>query len=417
MFFERTVLDGGLTVITEKVPGVRSITMGFWFQVGSRDERPEQAGMSHFMEHMMFKGTPTRDALAISADFEGLGAEVNAFTSREYTCYYARFVDEKLPDAFSIMADMLTHSLYADDCVEFEREVVIEEIARGEDTPEDHVWDLFSDALMPINPLGRPVVGTREIVGGFTHDDLVGYRDEHYTTGNLTVVLVGNVDHGQAVALAEQQLGALRTAGRSVRPSCEDDAQRGIAFLAKETEQAHVIYGFKGYPAGHPDRFAATLLECALGGGMSSRLFQEVREKRGLAYAVFCQAFNHTDTGEFAVYAGTRPANLEQVVEIISNEVEKVRGEGITSAELSRVRDYVTGQLMLSLESTRSRMSRIGKCAVMNRDILSVDELLEGYRAVTLEDVARVASDIFERKPTLAIISPHSEAEIERMFG
>lgn len=416
MFYERTILDNGITVLTEKVPGVRSITMGFWFKVGSRDELARQAGISHFMEHMMFKGTPTRDALAISAAFESLGAELNAFTSREHTCYYARFVDDKLTSAFEIMSDMLTHSSYEDECVESEREVVIEEIARGEDNPEDFVWDLFSDALMPVHPLGRPVVGTRELVGGYTHDDLVEYLNQHYTTGNLTVVLVGNVDHAEAVGLAEKYLSDLKVSERSKRPVVVDDEQKNQVFFSKDTEQAHIIYGFRGNPAGSEDRYAAAVLNAALGGGMSSRLFQEVREKRGLAYAVFCHSSAYTDMGEVAIYAGTRPSNVEEVVDIIRREVAKVAEGGITAEELDRVRDYVSGQLLLSLESTRSRMSRLGKKAVMDMEAESMDEVIEAYRKVTLDDVARVANDIYNRKPTLAIISPHSEDELAAMF-
>lgn len=417
MFYEKTTLDNGVTVITEKMPDVRSITMGYWFQVGSRDEQPEQAGMSHFMEHMMFKGTGKRDALGISAAFEGLGAELNAFTSHEYTCYYARFIDDKLEQAMEIMSDMLCHSLYSTECCRSEREVVIEEIARSEDTPEDHVWDLFEGALLPTHPLGRPVIGTREIVGGFDHGDCVSYHEQHYRSGNLVIVLTGNIDHSQAVRLVERNLADLQVLPREERSPLVEGLQHPFAFLHRDTEQSHVIYGLTSYPAGHPDRFATALLECALGGGMSSRLFQEVREKRGLAYAVFCQVQDHTDLGKFAVYAGTRPANLQDVVHIIERVVDEVAADGITEEELTRVRDYATGQTVLAMESTRARMTRLGKAATMGQPLISLDEMLAAYNAVTVDDIARVASDLLDRKKTLAVIGPQSEDDLAKMFG
>lgn len=416
MFYKETVLDNGITVITESMPDVRSITMGFWFQVGSRDETSAQAGMSHFMEHMMFKGTPSRDAMQISSAFESLGAELNAFTSREYTCYYARFVDEKLSQAFELMSDMVVNSLFEQECIDSEREVVIEEIARSEDTPDDYVWDLFSDTLMPTHPLGRPVIGTREIVGQFDHDNCRAYHDAHYSTGNLVLALAGNVDHEEVVALCTTYLSDMPAAPRTVRPQSSENEYRPYRFLTKDTEQSHLLFGMPAYPAGHPDRFAVSLLDCALGGGMSSRLFQEVREKRGLAYAVYCQTCNHTDAGEFAIYAGTRPSNLEEVVDIIRREIDKVVRDNITKGELERVRDFAIGQFILGMESTRTRMSRLGKMAIMGQEQQSIDEVIAAYRAVTLDDTARVANSVLTAPATVAVISPYDESELKKMF-
>jgi len=417
MFYEKTVLDNGVTVISERMPGVRSITMGLWFQVGSRDETPAQAGMSHFMEHMMFKGTTTRDAMAISSAFEGLGAELNAFTSHEFTCYYARFVDDKLPLAMELMGDMVCHSTYEESCCTSEREVVIEEIARSEDTPDDHIWDLYEDALMPTHPLGRPVIGTRAVVGGFGQADCLAYRDAHYRSGNLTVVLTGNVDHAEAVRLASEHLADLPVGPRMVRPASIEDAQRDHVFLHRDTEQSHLIIGMPAYHADSPQRYAASLLDCALGGGMSSRLFQEVREKRGLAYAVFCQMQEYTDTGTFSIYAGTRPSNLTEVVSVIDEVLEGIVEHGIGEEELVRVHDYATGQMVLAMESTRTRMTRLGKESVMNVDLISLDETIAGYDAVTCADVEKVAADLLVRPRTMAVIGPQSEEEMEALFA
>lgn len=417
MFYEKTVLDNGITVMTEHMEGVRSVALGLWFCVGSRDETPAQAGMSHFMEHMMFKGTPTRDFLDISTQFEELGAEINAFTSKEYTCYYARFVDDKLAKVMDLFGDMVTNSLFSQESINSEREVVIEEIARGEDTPDDHIFDLFSESMLPDHPLGRPIVGTRDIVGGFEHADCQSYHDTHYKTGNLVVAACGNIDHAVLVALAEQYLSGVPQGVRTQRDHDINSSNESFNFLKKETEQAHIIYGMPALPANHPDRYIASVIELALGGGMSSRLFQEVREKRGLAYAVYAMTMPYIGHGQFAVYAGTRPANIEEVVGIVKDEMAKIASEGIREDELSRVRDYAMGHILLDMEMTTKRMVRIGRGSVLNLDLLSYDEISAMYNAVTLDDVGRVAREIFTHEPTLAIISPRETDELHKLFG
>lgn len=416
MNYERTDLDNGVSIVTEHMADVRSITIGLWFSVGSRDELPAEAGMSHFMEHMMFKGTPDHTAEQLSTEFEGMGAELNAFTSKEYTCYYARFVDEKLPRAVELLGDMVCHSLFAQEEIDREREVVVEEIARSQDTPDDYVYDVFGDALMPTHPLGRPIIGTRENVLGFMHDDCISYRDRHYNTGNLTVAAAGDVDHAELVELCERYLADLPRGERTPRPQLELEEGRDHAFLKRETEQAHIIYGVPSLPANHPDRFALALADLALGGGMSSRLFQEVREKRGLVYAIFSSTTSYIGAGQSGVYAGTRPENIAEVVSLIASSVEQVGREGITEQELSRVRDYAKGQLVISSEETRNNMLRLGKNACMRNELLTLDETLERYDAVTLEDVCRVAGDVYLNKPTLAIISPLEPSALEQLL-
>lgn len=413
MLYNKTVLDNGITVITEPMDTVRSIALGIWFAVGSRDEAPDEAGLSHFMEHMMFKGTPTRSAQRISEEFDRLGAELNAFTSKEYTCYYSRFVDEHLDRAFEILGDMVVNSTFADEACASERRVVLEEIARLEDTPDDRVHELFSRTLWPDHPIGLPILGSRETVSAFDHARAVAFHASHYRTGNCVVAAAGSVDHERLARLTEAHLGGLARGARTARPHARATESARIAVLPKQTEQAHLCYGVEAFDARHPDRFALSLLDAALGGGMSSRLFQEIREKRGLVYAVYSYTALYQDTGQFAVYAGTRPENAEQVVRLIRIEMERIASEGLAPDELDRVRQSVKGHLILSLESTRARMTRLGKNEVTDGEILSPDELMERYDAVTMEDVERVAATVLARSKVLSVIGPFTAEQLE----
>jgi len=416
VFYAKTVLKNGITVITERMDAVRSVSLGLWFRVGSRDENSDQLGLSHFMEHMMFKGTKKRDALALSQDFESLGAEQNAFTSKEYTCYYARVIDEHLPEVFELLADMVTSSVYASESIESEREVVIEEIARSEDNPEDYIFEVFTKAIFPEDQLGLPVIGTRELVGSYVQDDCRAYHARHYHAGNCVVVASGSVDHAQIVALCERSLSDMPQGVCNPRPTVAYAPRPRFSFLKKETEQAHLIYGMPGIPLGDDDRFASSILDTALGGGMSSRLFQEIREKRGLAYAVFSTTMPYVGASQFGVYVGTRPSNIEEAVEIIQRELAKLLAGGLDSDELERMREYIVGHVVLSSESTSSRMLRLGKNAIADLEILSLDETIERYRAVKLADVQRVAERVLAQEPSLAIISPRESEELQGRF-
>jgi predicted Zn-dependent peptidase len=417
MFYRKTVLDNGITVISEPMDSVRSITLGIWFAVGSRDESAPEAGMSHFMEHMMFKGTPTRSARSISEEFDRFGAELNAFTSKEYTAYYSRFVDEHLHRAFEVLADMVVNSSLDDPSCTSEREVVIEEIARMEDSPDDQIHELFSHALWPAHPIGLPILGSRDTVGGFDNSQSVAFRTRHYLTGNAVVAAAGNVDHDELVALAETKLAELSTGPRSTRPVAQAAGCSRLTVLPKETEQAHICYGVATMNAHHPDRFALSLLDGVLGGGMASRLFQEIREKRGLAYAVYSYSALYQDTGEFAVYAGTRPSNAEEVVELIRAELDRVASQGVTPDELDRVRQAATGHLVLGMESTRNRMQRLGKNEVTGGEILSADEIMERFNAVTMDDVRRVSAEVLSAEKALAVIGPFTAEKLEHLVS
>jgi predicted Zn-dependent peptidase len=414
MFYRMTKLENGITVISERMDAVRSVAIGVWFAVGSRDESPDEAGMSHFMEHMMFKGTPTRSAAEISETFDRLGAELNAFTSKEYTCYYARVLDEHVPMALEVLSDMVCNASLAEEACTSEREVVIEEIARMEDTPDDRIHELFGNTLWPSHPIGLPILGSRESVAGFGQVESAAFRTRHYLTGNTVVAAAGSIDHDALVAYVREHL-VLPEGPRSERPEAESAGASRLSVLEKETEQTHICYGVSCLNAHHDDRFALSIIDTILGGGMSSRLFQEIREKRGLAYAVYSFHALYQDTGQFAIYAGTRPSNCEQVVNMIRDEVDRVCANGVTPEELDRAQSSIMGHLVLGLESTRNRMTRLGKNEVTGGEMLSVDEIVRRISDVTLDDVSRVSADILKGERVLAVIGPVTASDLEHL--
>ncbi|MGI6591364.1 MAG: M16 family metallopeptidase [Eggerthellaceae bacterium] len=412
MNLEITNLDNGITVATDTMPGIRSITLGIWIKVGSRDEEPDQHGLAHFMEHMVFKGTPHYSAVQISAVFDALGAELNAFTSKEYTCLHARFVDEKLDQVVPIMAEMLTDSLFAPEDIENEREVVVEEIARSEDTPDDHVFELFSHALMPTHPLGRPVLGDRKLVEGYGHDDCERFHALHYGTQNLVVAAAGHVDHRKLVSLIEESFSRLAMGDKTERVPASESAPMSFSCQTKDIEQAHFVYGFPWMDASDDRRFAGALASAILGGSMSSRLFQEVREKNGLAYAVFSQGILYSDAGMFCIYCGTRPDNLKQALSIVQREVRRLAEEPPTSEEVERQCGAICGSLLLGMESTSTRMARLGRAICLGLPLRDAEELVERYRQLGPADVQRVAQDFMTAAPTLAVVSPFEEGSL-----
>jgi len=416
VFYRSTRLENGVTVLTESIDSVRSVALGIWFSVGSRDETPAEAGMSHFMEHMMFKGTPTRTAAQVSEAFDGIGAELNAFTSKEYTCYYSRMLDEHLPTAVEILSDMVCRATLADEACAKERQVVIEEIARMEDTPDDHIHELFGRTLWPEHPIGLSILGNRETVGVFDHAASIEFRRRHYLTGNCVVAAAGNVDHDLLVALVESHLAELPAGPRSERPAAHSPSANRLNVFEKDTEQAHICYGTTGLAAHHDDRFVLSVINHIMGGGMSSRLFQEIREKQGLVYSVYSFNAQYQDTGQFTVYAGTRPSNAAQVVALIQEEFDRVRDEGLEPAEIERAKESIKGHLVLSLESTRNRMTRLGRSAVTAGELLSIDEIVARVEAVDPQAVRRVTADILARDRVLAMIGPFSTSEVEHLI-
>ena len=416
MFYEKTVLDNGITVITEHMDGVRSAALGFWVRVGARDEAPIEGGMSHFMEHMLFKGTTTRSALDISTAFDALGAEFNAFTSREYTCFYARLIDERLKLGFEILADMLVNSTFAHKDIVPEREVVLEEIARSQDAPEDYVYDLFSELMFPQDALGRPVLGTPDTVSSFDTGEMIRYHDAHYTTGNITVVACGSVEHAVVVELAQRFLSGLPVGSRLERALVEPQERTVLRCVKKDSEQANIVLGAPTIVNDDPRRFVYSLLDIIIGGGMSSRLFQEIREKRGLVYSVYASSQLYEGAGLFEMYAGTRPENIAEVVKVATEQFSLAAQDGVTAGELARAKELAAGSFVLGTESTRTRMSRLGRLAALDLPIDSIDEIIEKYRAVTIDEVNEAARELFSQEMTLAVVSPYKQEKIERML-
>ena len=408
----RTVLPGGLRIVTDTLPTVRSAAFGIWVGVGSRDETPVLNGATHYLEHLLFKGTQRRSALDISSALDAVGGEMNAFTAKEYTCYYARVLDRDLPLAIDVVSDMLTGSLIRQEDIDTERDVVLEEIAMTEDDPGDVVHDLFAQVMYGASPLGRPVLGTVDSINALTRDQVAGFYKRRYRPEHLVVAAAGNVDHAKVVRMVEKAFaGSLtRTDTVPAEPRAGTRALRTagqVQLLDRPTEQAHLVLGLPGLARRDERRWALGVLNSALGGGMSSRLFQEVREKRGLAYSVYSYTSAFADSGLFGIYAGCQPKRVEEVLKICRAELERVAAEGITEEELKRAIGQISGSTVLGMEDTGSLMSRVGKAELCYGTHLSVDELLAKISAVTLDDVREVASSVLgAHRPSLAVIGP-----------
>jgi predicted Zn-dependent peptidase len=412
--FDRTTLDSGATVVTERMNEVRSVSCGLWWDVGSRDEPEPIAGASHFLEHLLFKGTPTRTAKGIADAFDAVGGDVNAFTGKEYTCFYSRVLDEDLPMAFDILSDMVRNSVVDPDELESERKVILEEIAMHEDAPDELVHDLFFRSLWAKHPLGRPVLGYNETIGRVGRDEVVDYWQDRYAPPNLVVAAAGHVDHDDLVARVEDLFSEKRGT-RTARDQGAPVIGRGVKVYKRPTEQAHIVVGTQGLSRSHPDRHALAVVDTILGGGMSSRLFQEIREKRGLAYSVYSYRSMYADSGSFAVYAGTTPQNAETVIDLVQEEIGSVLETGITEAELARAKGHAKGSLVLSGEDPGSRMNRLGRQQLTTGEILSIDELIEKFDGVTMDDVKRVAKDVLGKGDLqITVVGPFEENAFDR---
>jgi predicted Zn-dependent peptidase len=385
-------LDSGERVITERVPSVRSVALGYWIGAGARDEKDERAGVSHFLEHLLFKGSASYSATDIAEIFDGLGGELNAATSREHTVVYARVPDAHTETAVKVMTDMVFAPTFAD--VDSEREVVLEEIAMYEDTPQELVHDLFSEAVFGPHPLGRPVIGTRAVIAGVSRRALAAYHRSMYVGGNIVVAAAGNLQHEELVGLLEraQRAQAAPPKGLRVRRPLVAVPPPGIRFQRKDTEQYHVCIGATGIGRSDPRRFAASLLDSILGGSASSRLFQEIREKRGMAYAVYSFASQYTDTGLVGFYVGTREDNLTACLEIAVQELSEIAAGNLRPNELERAKENLKGRIVLSMESTANRMTRLGKSLVTDTELHSLDRVIAEIDAVEPDQLAELAS-------------------------
>jgi predicted Zn-dependent peptidase len=423
MSVRRTVLPSGLRIVTEEVPSVRSAAIGIWVNVGSRDETPAVAGASHFLEHLLFKGTTRRNALEISATIEAVGGEMNAFTSKEYTCFYARVIDTDLPMAIDVVSDLITSSIVSALDVDAERKVVLEEIAMRDDDPSDLVHDLYAETYYGDTQLGRPILGTIKSIKDMTRGSVFNYYKKKYLPQDLVVAVAGNIKHKRVVAMVEEALSRdnfLDVKGApQIRPNTavKTKPMHTIGLLTRKTEQAHMFYGMEGVARSDERRFAMGVLASALGGGMSSRLFQEIREKRGLAYSVYAYAQQFAGSGQIGFYAGCNPTKAIEVVEIIREVLADVAENGMSHEEIERAKGAVRGSLVLSQEDSGSRMSRMGKNEIVYGQVMGFNDILKAISRVNSTDVREIASEYLTKSPTLALVGPFkSEAKFEKVL-
>jgi len=424
MSVKRFVHASGLRIVTEEVPSVRSAAVGIWVNVGSRDETPAVAGASHFLEHLLFKGTTRRNALEISSSIEAVGGEMNAFTSKEYTCFYARVIDTDLPMAIDVVSDLITSSIVTALDVDAERKVVLEEIAMRDDDPSDLVHDLFSDTYYGDTQIGRPILGTIDSIKGMSRNTVFNYYKKKYLPQDLVVAVAGNIKHKKVVAMVEQALSRDNfldvLAAPVIRPNIpiKNTKQQSVGLLYKKSEQAHMFYGMEGVARADERRFAMGVLSAALGGGMSSRLFQEIREKRGLAYSVYAYAQQFAGSGVLGFYAGCNPTKAIEVVEIIRSVLSDVADNGMTHEEIERAKGAVRGSLVLSQEDTGSRMSRIGKNEIVYGQVMDFDDILKAISRVSAQDIREIASEFLVKTPTLALVGPFkNESKFEKVLA
>ncbi len=417
----RTVLPGGLRIITENVPGVRSAAFGIWVGVGSRDENHAQMGSAHYLEHLLFKGTRRREAMEISSLMDAVGGEMNAFTAKEHTCFYARVLDRDLPLAIDVISDIVTSALLRAQDVESERGVILEEIAMRDDDPSDLVHDEFMLGLFGETDLGRSILGTQATIEAITPEAIASFYRGRYRPEAMVVAAAGAVDHDEVVRLVTEAFGS---AGALGDPALRPLAARrggpivasagGLRVIPRPTEQAHLVVGVPGVPRSDDRRYTLSILSTALGGGMSSRLFQEIRERRGLAYSVYAFTTGYSDTGVFGAYAGCLPSKVDEVLELTLAGLDEVARNGITADELARGKGQTKGSIVLGLEDTGSRMSRIGSADLSVGELPSIDTILGRVDSVTAEDVAREAAALLSAPRAVTVIGPF---EADRTFA
>ncbi|MFC3746345.1 M16 family metallopeptidase [Paenibacillus sp. GCM10012306] len=405
---EKLVLSNGLRVVTEKIPTGRSVSFGIWVKTGSRNEKPENNGISHFVEHMLFKGTDRYSAKEIAEQFDAIGGNVNAFTSKEYTCYYAKVLDEHLPIAVDILSDMFFRSKLDAEELEKERNVILEEIAMCEDTPDDLVHDLMCAAAYQDHPLAYSILGLKERLLEMTPDHLRAYMKEQYTIENTVISVAGNIND-ELIGLLEQHFGTFDNHGTSASLSVPE-FHGELLFHRKKTEQNHICISLPGVRSGDPLQYAMVLINNAVGGGMSSRMFQEIREKRGLAYSVYSYHSSQADSGLFTVYAGTAPKQTKEVLELTKEMLYELADKGFSEDELVKGKEQMKGSLILSLESTSSRMNRIGKNELMLGRHNTLDDMIAKIQQVTMNDINAVLDNMFSQPLAMAMVGSTDKA-------
>jgi predicted Zn-dependent peptidase len=412
-----TELDSGERVISERLGHVRSAAVGYWIGAGSRDEQPGEAGVTHFIEHLLFKGSSRYSALEIAEIFDGLGGELNAATSREHTLVYARVPDHHLETAMDVMSDMVFSPAFAE--LDAEREVVLEEIAMYDDAPQELVHDLIAEAVFGDHPLGRPVIGTADVISSIPRESIARYHQEMYVPGNIVAAAAGNIEHDRVVELVERALerrGMNASAPINARPPLVQAPPPRLRFQQKDTEQYHVCLGAPGISRSDRRRFAASILDAILGGSASSRLFQEIREKRGMAYAVYSFVSQYTDTGQVGVYLGTREDNLGDALAITAEQIADLAAGNLPERELERAKENLKGRILLSMESTSTRMNRLGKSLITDSELLSLDRIVAEIDAVEASSVSELAAALLApERLSAACIGPNEDRFLEAL--
>lgn len=392
---KKTTLNNGIRVITERIPYASSVSIGIWVANGSRHERRESNGVAHFIEHLLFKGTERRSSLDIAREIDSVGGVLNAFTSREYVCYYAKVLDKFLPRAVDLLTDIFLHSTFDSEEIEKERRVVLQEINMMEDTPDDLIHDLFHQHFWKGHPLGMSILGDAESVTGLSREAIIAYKDKMYRADDIIVTAAGNVTHDKLTALLEEHLLGVES-GHGRNDSPPPVYERRIELVEKDLEQIHVCLGLKGVQQSHPQRYDAFIMNAILGGSMSSRLFQEVREKSGLAYSVYSYIASHADAGSLVVYAGASPENSKELLEIMLREIGRFKREPVPADQLEAAREQLKGNLLLSLESSDNRMSRLAKNEIYFGTPLPLSEIMEGFDRVTSDSIQQLANEILD---------------------
>jgi predicted Zn-dependent peptidase len=403
-------LGCGIRLVTESMPGVRSVCTGFWVGTGSRDESGPQVGISHFLEHLLFKGTPTRSARSIAEDIDAVGGDMNAFTTKEYTTFYVRTLAEDLDLGLDILSDIVWNPALRPEEVDAERQVILEEVLMHLDEPADVVQERFAEALFPGHPLGREVLGLPEVISNVSVPEIRSFFDEHYRPGNIVVAVAGDVDHDKVAEGIDSRFAGSGAGAPPVRTPPRDEV-RALDVLSRDTEQAHLVVGMRGPERRSPERFALSLLNHSLGGGISSRLFQKIREERGLAYSVVSDRIAYADAGAMAVSVGTAPERAKEVLRLVLAELEDLAANGVTKQELELAKSHLRADTILSLEDSGARMSRIGASLLLHGEVLTVEEVTAKIEAVTLAEVAEAAERVLGSPKVLAVVGPFTSEE------
>jgi predicted Zn-dependent peptidase len=414
--YDTSTLANGIRVVSEYIPYVKSVAVGIWVGAGSRFEKDQYNGISHFLEHLFFKGTEKRSAKDIAESLDAVGGQLNAFTTKEYTCYYAKVLDEHLGLALDVLSDMFFNSTFTEKDIQKEREVIIEEIKMYEDTPDEIIHDIFSQTIWEGHPLGNPVLGTEETISAFTRDDFLKYIDTYYVPENIVIALAGKVEHEKIIDQLSELFGKAKKKTNLENPF-PPHSHSIVQNVYREVGQVQICLGSPGLPQDHPQIYPLYVLNSVLGGGLSSRLVQEIREERGLAYSVYSYHSSFSDAGLFTFYAGTRPENYEKVIQLILKEAFDISQYGISSKELSKAKEQLKGNLYLGLESVGSRMTRIGKSLLSLNRLITPEEVVNSIDKVTIDEVKELAKHLFQKdKFTITTIGPLKDIKQKEFY-